>query len=394
MNYDYSSGPGSPSSLRHANQRRILATLIDAGGLSQAEIARRTGLAPATVSNIVRELSTAGILQLTAEAAGRRGRVIRFAAGIGYAAGISLERKSVRVGLATLDHTVIGTRTRELPPGYAPDLGLRTAREVLDELRDELDVSKAQTVACCLTLATMLSPDGQVLSSQHALAGWSNTPLASMAEQAFEQEVLVENDANAGVLAEHTWGRAQDVNNVLYVHISNGIGAGIMIDGKVLKGMSGTAGEIGHLAVPTSSQQCLCGNTGCLETAASVPAVLGTLASLGQPADSVTEIVTRIQSGDALCQRLIIDMGLTLGHALAAVVNTINPSMIIIGGEGALAGDYLLTPTRTALERLTVPGSCEKLVVTTSSLGAEAPLHGALAMGVNSVDLDAILQGV
>lgn len=385
-------GPGSPSSLRTANQKRVLASIIDAGGLSQAEIARRTGLAPATVSNIVRELTEAGVLRLAEAASGRRGNTIAFAPNLGYAVGVSIEREQVRVGIVTLDHTIVDSQILPMPPGFSAEEGQKKAVDLFDSMMAQKGLSNSQVVAGCIVVANAVRQDGRLASVTSMNPLLTGLNLESRAQSISPFPILTENNANAGALAEHTWGAARGIDNFVYVEVSHGIGAGIMSGGEILYGAGGIAGEIGHLPIPGHHELCKCGSTGCLEQVASVSSIMESLRGLGLPVHSLTDFYHQIEDGNIIMQRRIREAGYALGYVLAQICNILNPQMIVIGGLLSQAGDILTDQIRYTIDNLALPDSAKDVELCLSPLGFSAPLRGAMAKAVATADLDAILQ--
>lgn len=385
-------GPGSPSSLRIANQKRVLAAIIDAGGISQAEIARRTGLAPATVSNIVRELTDAGILRLAEAASGRRGNTIAFAPDIGYAMGVSIEREQVRVGIVTLDHTIVDTQVIPMPREFNVDEGRQIAVDTFDQMMQKKGLNNSQVVAGCIVVANAVRSDGTLSRSTSMLPGWDGVNLESESNEIAPFPILTENDANAGALAERIWGAAREAEDFVYVEASYGIGAGIMTGGQILYGTGGIAGEIGHIQVPGHRKLCKCGGLGCLETIASIRSIMTSLQELGMPVRTMNDLNRLLGDGDVRVTRQIQEAGRAMGYALSQVCNILNPELIVIGGLFTMAGEVFLNQVREAVNQLAFPDSASDMTLVLSSLGSSAPLRGAMAKAVNMADLDAILH--
>lgn len=355
MTIETISGPGSPSSLRMANQKRVLAAIIDAGGISQAEISRRTGLAPATVSNIVRELTDVGILRLAEAASGRRGNTIAFAPDIGYAMGVSIEREQVRVGIVTLDHTIVDTQILPMPKGFSATEGQERAVALFDSMMQASGLNNSQVVAGCVVVANAVRSDGTLSYSTSMIPGWNGVNLEQTAQRIAPFPILTENDANAGALAEHMWGEARDVDDFIYVEVSYGVGAGIMNSGQILYGSGGISGEIGHLPVPGYSDLCKCGGTGCLETVASVSAIISSLQKIGISVHSLSDLFRLLEDGDIRVIRRIQKAASALGYVLAQTCNILNPKMIVIGGAMSKAGDLFLNQIRETINEIALP---------------------------------------
>lgn len=365
--------------------------LVDSGGISQAEIARRSGLAPATVSNIVRELTEAGILELAAVASGRRGNTVAFSPSIGYGLGIFLDQDHVRMGLATLDHTPVDQGEADLDPAWGPRRALAETRRACLDMLSARSISPSQVRAACITVPSAVTPAGRLAAGSMGLPGWSGADLAAISREIFDTHISVENDANAGALAEHMWGRGKGVDNLVYVEASRGLGAGLVIGGSLHRGVDGLAGEIGHLAVPSGTELCHCGDYGCLETVASVTALMKAIRQISPGIQSWDDLLTGAQNGNRHCERQLTRAGWAIGEALAQTCSLLNPQLVILGGILAEAGDLVLTPLQTVLGQRIFPDTLASLTLDTSVLGRQAVLRGAVARAVNMVDLDEVL---
>ena len=215
------------------------------------------------------------------------------------------------------------------------------------------------------------------------LPGWEGLAVAAeMSRRLGDLPVHLDNDANLGALAEVTLGAARDARNAVYVMISSGIGAGLIVDGRPYRGGGGMAGEIGHVLVDETGPICRCGNRGCLETYISGPALTDLLRRSRGEVLSVVDIVRLAKGGDAGCQRAIADAGRVLGRAVAAICNVLNPDTIVVGGDLGEAGDLLLDPMREAVGRYAIAPAAEDARVVAGVLGERAQVLGALALAL------------
>ena len=240
------SSPGSTASLRSANQQRVVDVLRAGGTVTQADIARQTGLAPATVSNIVRELAGAGLVS-TEPGSGRRGSSVELARTAGLVAGIDFGHSHVAVAVGDLTGQLIDEKRRRIDSGHPYADGLATANAILDSLlaANELERSDVRTLG--LGLPAPMT-DGVVRTSA-ILPGWVGVNAQDAAQEALGAVVHIENDANLGALAEHRQGVGRGHDTSFFVKISSGVGAGIIINDQLFHGAGGTAGEIGHLTL-------------------------------------------------------------------------------------------------------------------------------------------------
>jgi len=383
--------PGSPASLRSANQRRVLDVLrghlveVDGspeGPVTQAALARTTGLAPATVSNIVRELASTGLVS-TVPGSGRRGTTVELAAGAGTVAGIDFGHGHLAVAVGDLTGRLLGERRRPLGHDHDSDEGLTQAQEMLDALLAELELEPGALRTIGMGLPAPVIDD--VVRSSAILPGWVGVDARQAAEDRFGRPVHVDNDANLGALAEHRLGAARGHATSIYLKLSSGVGSGVVIDGRVFRGASGTAGEVGHLTVDEQGPVCRCGSRGCLETYASSASVLDLMATV-MPDATLGEVIEAAREGNVSALRSIEDAGLHLGWGLGSLVNLFNPEVVVVGGDLARAGDLLLDPARVGLRRHSLDAVAGTPVVV-SELGKRASLIGAVLVAAERIDL-------
>lgn len=378
--------PGSTSSLRVANQHRIIAVLqttASRGPVTQADIARATRLAPATVSNIVRELVAAGVVETTA-GSGRRGTTVRIARGAGLVVGVDFGHQHVRVAVSDLAGEILAENRREISPSHPSEEGLELAATLLLELLAGLSAGCDAVLTIGLGLPAPIGADGRVVSSS-ILPGWVGVKAQTVAAARFSRPVIIDNDANLGALAEHRRGAGVGHPCMVYLKVSSGVGAGIIIDGQLFRGGAGTAGEIGHLTLDESGPVCRCGSRGCLEAYASVTTVKQLL-SVQHPNATFAEIVASARFGDAGSRRVIEDAGRHLGWGMAMVANLLNPTCFVIGGDMAQAGDLLLDAVRAGLRRHALGSIGSSVELRTAVLGDRASVLGAQLLALDSVE--------
>ena len=207
--------------------------------------------------------------------------------------------------------------------------------------------------------------------------------VAGELERRLQMPVHLDNDANLGALAESVLGAGRDAQEMTYLMLSSGIGAGLILGGRLYRGAGGTAGEIGHVLVDEQGPMCRCGNRGCLETFAGAGALLDLLRRPGLTAQGMVEAAV---AGDPGCQRVLADAGRVVGRAVAALCNQFNPELVVVGGRLAAAGDILLDPLREAVRRYAIPAAAEDMRIVPGALADRAELLGALVLVVGQSD--------
>ena len=249
---------------------------------------------------------------------------------------------------------------------------------------DSISISAAGAIDTERGLVT-LSPN---------LPGWHDVPLRDMVKQRFGIKTFLVNDASAAALGEYCFGAGKGVNNLVFLIVGTGIGGGIIIDGKLYLGASGSAGEIGHITIDINGPKCSCGNTGCLEVLVSGTAVAreaikriksGEKTSLtemvaGRIEDITAEDVSlAAQDGDSLASEVIATAANYLGIGMVNVVNIFNPEMIIVGGGMSGMGGMLIEPAKRVVSERAFPLSAKAVSIVPAQLGNDAGLFGAAA---------------
>lgn len=374
-----SRSPGSQSALRERNQQRIVDRLLGSGPLTQAELARQTGLSTATISNIVKKMTDSGIVvteQTTSR--GRRALLVRLSDNGTAAVGIDFGRRHLRVVVATVGYAVIAEEFVELPIGYSAEAGIGIAASVVSRLLESVGLLPNSVLGIGIGVPGPIDQRTGTVLTGAILPEWVGIRLPHL-EARFRSPVSFDNDANLGALAEVTWGPHGAVRNLVFIKIGSGIGAGLILNGKPFYGHLGVTGEIGHDMISGTGGRCHCGNRGCLETVASTSAMMSTLAR-GRAPVSTSEILRNAAIGESATLAVINDAGEAIGRALASVSNLINPEMIVVGGPLTALGDLLLGPIRQSLERHAMPGIGEATGIVMSSLGERAEALGAAAL--------------
>ncbi|MEN1970532.1 ROK family glucokinase [Lentibacillus sp. N15] len=229
--------------------------------------------------------------------------------------------------------------------------------------------------------------------------GWKDTPLAEQFSQLAGVPVFVENDANTAALGENWVGAGNQTNNLIAITLGTGVGGGIIVNGTIVNGVSGTAGELGHITIDPNGYRCNCGRRGCLETICSATGIVRQAMSLAEQkpdsslaafvtlAGSITakDVFTLAKQGDALCQTVVERTGDVLGFAIANVAVVLNPSIVLIGGGVSKAGDQLISVIERAFRQYALPRVSEVCEIKAAQLGNDAGIIGAAYLVVQQM---------
>jgi predicted NBD/HSP70 family sugar kinase len=384
---DRRANPGNQASLREANRSRIVAAVKHHGGLTQVELAAVTGLSPATVSNIVKELSASGVLHTTpATHSGRRALRVTLAHGLGLVVGVHVAQRHMRVALADLAATIVAEHHFPLARDHRADNELDKAAMLIVDMLDSVDSKLEEVLGVGIGVSAPIDARTGRIARTGIMRGWDGVQIAESMQGRLQRPTHVDNASNLAALAELRFGAARGKRDVLVIDVGEGIGAGLIVDGRVVRGHRGAAGEFGHLIVSTDGPLCRCGNRGCLEAVASGPAVIDGL--LDAPATlKTTDLIVRAMAGEPQYMRAIADAGRTIGRAAAGLCNVLDPERVIVGGDLARAGELLLGPMRHALEAalLLDPDGTPDLVQ--AQLDQNAAVTGAIALAIDTAPL-------
>lgn len=372
---------------RQLNRLRVIEALYRHPAASRTELARRTGLSRATVTGLVDELAGAGVVGVHAEGSpagprstGRPPLLLSLVPSAAYAVGLDFGHTHIRVAVCDLSGQSVVDKWSPAEIDHAPieslDLAARLVHDALGAARIPTD----RLIGVGMGLAAPINSITGEVQAGGILPGWHGiVPVAEM-ETRLGMSVHLENDANVGAIGEWVFGAARGVANVVYVRLSAGIGAGLILGGRPFQGATGVAGEIGHVLAQEDGPICRCGNRGCLETVSSPIAVAALLErSLGQPV-SVPRLLELLADGDRGAKRAVADAGEAVGRAVAMMVNILNPELVVVGGELASAGEVLLDPLRDAIHRFAVAPAGSAVRVMAGALGDRAEVLGAAAL--------------
>lgn len=371
--------------------------------LSRAAIGDLTGFSRAKVTSVLAHLLDTGILQETEvgeSTGGRRPRLLTFNGAFGYVAGVDLGATSVDVALADFSGTVIGHQARSLDVRDGPEPVLKEIIVLLNTLLQANQVTPEQLFGVGMGVPGPVEFDTGLLTAPPIMPGWDQYPIQRTLRKAFPRaQVVVDNDVNMMALGELWAGQGMGVDNFIYVKIGTGIGCGIVAGGRLYRGSTGCAGDIGHICVDASGMTCHCGNVGCLEAMAGGRRIAQRACDAAQNGSSpllrrwmerdgslsAAHIGGASAHGDATANQIITESGTMIGEVLASLVNFYNPSLILIGGGVSKIGDRLLTTIRRTVLKRSLPLSTRHLRMDVSAIGDRAGVMGALSVAVETV---------
>ncbi|MEU9443777.1 ROK family transcriptional regulator [Streptomyces sp. NPDC048304] len=374
--------PDTQQGMRRRNLARVMHAVSAEGSLSRAAVATRIGLTRAAVSTLVDELIRWGLLEeLGPERPGRVGRPGsalavsgRGPAGIGAEIGVD----HLAVCAVDLRGTVRARAVRHTANrGRAPEPVIGELTELVRQVVAEAEREALWPAGLAVAVPGLVARDGRTVVRAPNLE-WHHTDLGALLPG--EWPLTVGNEANFGALAE-LWLGEGTPRDFLHVSAEIGIGAAVVVDGGLLHGTRGFAGELGHVPVRPDGPPCACGGRGCLEQYAGEEAVLRA-AGLEPREDLVGLLAGRAEQGDESVRTALREAGTALGIALTGAVNLLDPETVVLGGALAGLSPWLLPSLETELTSRTAGPACP---VTVSRLGSQGPLLGAAHSVVRGV---------
>jgi predicted NBD/HSP70 family sugar kinase len=393
------------------NRRKILKKVWENETISRAELAKQLHLSPATVSSNVAELVRMNYIRLGKEgdsSGGRKPIMLEINEDSLAAVGITVMKESVLSSLVNLKGEVIDSRLDKYTLPISKESILST---ILFSIKKILEIWNNNQKICGIGIGMHGVVDySSGISIFAPYFSWHYVNIKTLVEEEFHIPVLVDNDARVMVLAEKWFGKYRSLRNFIFLSLDEGVGGGIMVDGKLFRGSGYAAGEIGHIHVKENGSKCICGNYGCLETVAAIPRIVGEIVDqirLGYPS-YITDIIgdkplnlidfdivlEAVEKGDDLCKKVLSKVGMYIGVASADIINFFNPEAIVIGGKLSLAWDYFKEDVRETVIRQSMH-ECNKNVkiLRSSFVGCRGDI-GAAALVVDKILEENFLQSL
>jgi glucokinase-like ROK family protein len=383
--------------MKTLNKSTILNIIRLHGPISRAEIAKMTKLTPPTVTNIVGELLESNLVieaELGESTGGRKPIMLKINADAFTVIGIYAGAKRIRGVAANLEGEVQHTVHVEVPPEPTAEVFVDLVQRAIRQLLDRTDLQTRPCLGIGVGMHGLVDTEKGVSIFAPNL-NIRELPLKDRLEKAFQLPVEVENDVRALALGESWFGLGKDIADFICVHVGTGIGAGIILNNELYRGPSFAAGEIGHTTIDLDGPKCGCGNVGCLEALAAGPAILsrvreairqGRSTVLAEWVNGETERLTgemvhlAAQQGDDLAIEVLADAGRYLGVGLSNLINTLNPSRIILSGGVVRAGHFVLEPLQKTVRERVLSSAAKDVAIMRSRLGENGAAIGSMTL--------------
>jgi glucokinase-like ROK family protein len=314
----------------------------------------------------------------------------------GYVLGVDMGATHLSLVLADFSARVIAEEEFPFDVSLGPDECLQVVDQRVYIFLGENDFSLDDIVAIGVGVPGPVVSEAGGVVAPPIMPGWDNFPIRAHLENMWGHPITLNNDSELGALGEWAYGAGRAEQNLLYIKVGYGIGAGLLLNGNIYSGATGSAGEIGHITINEHGPLCTCGNRGCLEALAGGRAIAeqavkaiksGKRTNLTQiqPAEKITafDVAMEARKGDLVAQEIITNAGQYLGIAIASLINVVNPSMIVVGGGVAQMGDLFLEPIRRSASTRSLPAAARVVRITAAVLGRRSSGMGAVVQALS-----------
>jgi predicted NBD/HSP70 family sugar kinase len=367
--------------LKAVNRSSILNAIKAHGAIARADIARLTGLSPATVTFQTAELIEDGLVIEKQEGDSRGGRppiLLALASDGIFVMGIKLAEEHATFALTDLNSDIIEYRTISLGSRDLDRVADALAAGVRDTLRPA-GLPLSHILGVGIGMPGMIDSAAGIcrMSPFH---DWRDVPIADLVTERLDCPVYLDNDVNTLTLVERLYGPGQHVDDFLVVTIGRGVGLGIVMGGQVYRGAHGGGGEFGHTIVDPDGFVCGCGRRGCVETFVADPWLVRHANDAGLTVETPEQLTAAALDGNAEARAIFSHAGEVLGLGLANLINIFDPSLIIVSGEGVQAGDYIFPAMHDAIHRHAFDHLAEHVTIRIEALTDETWARGAASL--------------
>ena len=338
--------------------------------MSRAGLAREIGLTRAAITIIVDSMISEGLLAekgTVSTGLGRNPVILDINPDCCYALGLNIARGGCSLGVVNIKGQVLASKNINIINAAGKGQAITKIREEIDAILDKTDFDKNKLLGMGITTPGPLNSDTGTIINPPNFELWYDTPIVSEFKKTYPFEIKLENNASALALSEKNYGKGRDFSDFILVVVDTGIGAGIITGGSLYKGSNSLGAELGHTSIIHNGKPCGCGNYGCLEVYASIPAILEKAKSLDNNINSWDDIAERAESGDEKFIRLVEKEA---NYLATSIVNAVN----ILGMEAVILSGYIKNRPDMLLEKLS--GRVNSLAINRNTYKTEILLSG------------------
>ncbi|PFP27647.1 transcriptional regulator [Bacillus sp. AFS073361] len=382
--------------MQELNRSIILDTIRKHGPISRSDIAKLINISPTTVTSAVNELINEGVVRedgIGTSNGGRKPVLLRFDPNTKYIIGVSISNSFIKISEMNLEGNILRKEIHSTNYQQGEEIINLTLTIIQQFLHSMENLEDCEGIS--IITPGIVDARRGIISYNTKLKLY-DIPLKEMAEKRFGLPTYLDNDTNAFVLAENYFGSFGQYKDLVYITIGDGVGSGIMLNGKIIRGYKGSSGELGHTSIVKGGQKCECGNEGCLENYVNWPAIYSKIVTalmsrgketiikdlVGEDLNRITPavFVQALKEGDPLCLQILDEI---VSHLASGIINTIhllNPEVIILSGEIVQESDLFVDLLKSCVSKKVIPILKEEVNIQPTSLGAEFEMLGAAAI--------------
>ncbi len=370
---------GNSTFIKNLNQSSILRLINEYGPISRKELSEKTDYSAATISNHVKTLIEEGFViekEKGISSGGRKPVYLTINPNKGYIIGVDIEVSKVKIVMFNLKLKVEKKIEFYIDPQKSPEEILEDIQADIEAMMLQKSVSEYDLLGIGIAVPGLVNKERNLLKFAPNL-GWQEEDISGFFNQIFKVPIFIENEANAAGIGEKEFYYDKNINMV-YVSINEGIGCGLIFNGKIYRGASGNAGEFGHIIIDSESgRKCHCGNKGCWETLASENYLFERYLKLkDQRLDNIDQVYKKIKNNPKDVQHLLDKVGENIGIGLANIINSLSPELMIIGGHILNIKEHLDQSIQKSIQDKTLNLNYQKAKVKYSKLGELATVYG------------------
>lgn len=365
---------------------RILHALGIGGALSRTEIAQRVGITRTTLSELINTLLEQGAIVVTDTDAiqrtgrGRPAELLALDPAAGQFMGLDFGRSRVHVAVADASHKIIASGGQAHESSATWPERMELAFKLIDQLSEQTGAHYGALRCIGIGYPGPLSSagSGNRATEKDSLCGTTSDVISETFTARFNAPVIIDNNSRLAALAEAVWGRANHTEHLLYLRLSTGVGGGLVVGGRLIAGAFGYAAELGHTTVEPDGVTCHCGKRGCLETVASVPAILSRCRLSGVEIQTIDELRAAVRRADPIVNDVLRESASAVGRVLGAAAVALNPAEIVLAGEVIGFAPIMLEQATNIINYELLSMRPAAMVIRGSRLGDDAGALGAL----------------
>ncbi|MFB5195985.1 ROK family transcriptional regulator [Neobacillus sp. KR4-4] len=382
--------------MQELNRSIILDTIRKHGPISRSDIAKLINISPTTVTSAVNELINEGVVRedgIGTSNGGRKPVLLRFDPNTKYIIGVSISNSFIKISEMNLEGNILRKEIHSTNYQQGEEIINLTLTIIQQFLHSMENLEDCEGIS--IITPGIVDARRGIISYNTKLKLY-DIPLKEMVEQRFGLPTYLDNDTNAFVLAENYFGSFGQYKDLVYITIGDGVGSGIMLNGKIIRGYKGSSGELGHTSIVKGGQKCECGNEGCLENYVNWPAIYSKIVTalmsrgketmikdlVGEDLNRITPavFVQALKEGDPLCLQILDEIVSHLGSGIINTIHLLNPEVIILSGEIVQESDLFVDLLKSCISKKVIPILKEEVNIQPTSLGAEFEMLGAAAI--------------